>query len=447
VKRVRVLLLEGAKRIVLGSAGAWRATDAEGTVVDLPPGKLQLTPALKVQDEELISPITFAPQSSSLSVGPKPYRGSLLVSLGKGKLQVVNVLGLEAYVKGVVSSEMPSTWPTEALKAQAVAARSYAVARLATGRAYDLYSDVRSQVYRGLGGEAASANAAVDATAGQVVLYGGRVATTYFFSTSGGRTASAAEAIGRPVPYLVSVPDQYDIASPHHDWGPVLLDAAKVAKQLKVPVSLTDLRTTLGPSGRVVKAAAVTPLGETVFTGPQLRTLLGLSSTWFTVGWLSLAPPTAPVTFGGAGSLAGIARNVGATTLETRPAGGLWQPLGAISPDATGEFSTIVRPQVTTEYRLAAGDVRAAVLKVDVAPRVDATLAGGVATGSIRPVVSGAAVQLQRQDGTAWTTVGSTVTDASGAFTVPGDATPGSYRVRVAPGRGLVPGFSQTLFA
>jgi hypothetical protein len=236
------------------------------------------------------------------------------------------------------------------------------------------------------------------------------------------------------------------LASPHADWGPVLLDASKVAKQLKVPVSVIDLRPTLGPSGRVVKAAAVTPLGETLFTGPQLRSLLGLSSTWVTVGWLSLAPPAAPVTFGGAGSLAGIARNVGPTTLETRPIGGLWQTLGAVSPDPTGAFSTIVRPQLTTEYRLAAGNVRAAVLRVNVAPQVDATLAAGVATGSIRPAVAGAAVQLQRQDGTAWTTVASTVTDASGAFTVTGDAMPGSYRVRAAPGRGLAPGFSQTLF-
>jgi stage II sporulation protein D len=448
VKRVRVLLLEGAKKIVLGSAGGWRATDAEGTVVELPPGNLKLTSALKVQDEELVGPITFAPGPlSSLTVGAKPYHGSLVVTAGKGKLQVVNALGLEAYVKGVVSSEMPSTWPSEALKAQAVAARSYAVARLTTGRAFDLYSDVRSQVYRGLGAEAGSTNAAVDATSGQVVLYGSQVATTYFFSTSGGRTASSVEAIGRSIPYLVSVPDPYDVASPHHDWGPVLLDAAKVAKQLKVPVSLTDLRTSVGPSGRVLKAAAVTPLGETPFTGPQLRFLLGLSSTWFTVGWLSLAPPAAPLIFGGTGSLAGMARNVGPTVLEFRAVGGLWQTAGAVSPDATGAFSTVVRPQVTTEYRLAAGDVRGAVLRVSVAPQVAATLTAGVATGSIRPAAAGAAVQLQRHDGTAWTTVASAVTDASGAFTVAGDATPGSYRVRVAPGRGLAPGVSQTLFA
>jgi stage II sporulation protein D len=444
VSRVRVLLVEGAKRVVLGSTSDWRATDADGVTVDLPAGNLPLTPKLEVQDQELVGPVTFAPRSSPLIVRGKPYRGTLVVSSEKGKLQVVNSLGLEAYLKAVVPSEMPSTWPAEALKAQAVAARSFALVNLAKGRAYDLYSDVRSQVYGGLKAESAPVSAAVDATAKQVVLYGGKIATTYYFSTSGGRTASAAEATGKPVPYLVSVPDPYDIASPHHDWGPVVLDAAKVAKQLKVSGGLVDLKTMLGPSGRVEEAAAVTPLGETMFAGPKLRFLLGLDSTWFTVGWLSLTPPKTPVTFGAAASLVGAARNVGPVTLEARPAGGLWQAAASVAPDASGAFSTIVRPQLTTDYRLVAGTVRAAQLKVNVSPRVDATVRAGTATGSIRPAVAGAPVQLQRADGLTWTTVASSTTDAAGAFSVAGDAAPGSYRVRVAPGHGLAPGFSAT---
>ena len=129
---------------------------------------------------------------------------------------------------------MPSAWPPEALKAQAVAARSYALANLAKGKDYDLYADTRSQVYGGLDAEVPATNDAVDATKGEVVLYDGKVANTLFFSTSGGRTASAAETTGTGVPYLVSVVDPYDTASPYHDWGPVLFDAAKVAKQLKL---------------------------------------------------------------------------------------------------------------------------------------------------------------------------------------------------------------------
>jgi stage II sporulation protein D len=447
VARVRVLLVEGAKRLALGSTAAWRATGADGKAVDLPAGALAVTPALKVASVALKGPVTFAPTTAPLTAGAKPYRGSFVVTAANGKLQLVNAVGVEAYLKGVVSSEMPSSWPAEALKAQAVAARSYALANLSKGAAYDLYSDVRSQVYGGMAAEAAATNAAVDATAGEVVLYDGKVATTYFFSTSGGRTLSALEATGRAIPYLVSVADPYDVASPHHDWGPVVLDATAVAKQLGVTPPLLDLKVTRGASGRVARAAAVSPVGEKQFTGSSVRTLLGLRSTWFTVGWLALTRPPAPMTFGGATTLAGVARGLGAVTLESRPAGGLWQTVGPVTPGANGGFRTLVRPQRTTEYRLAAQSVRAALAKVPVAPRVDATIAAATATGSIRPALAGAPVQLQRLDGTAWKTVGASVTDARGAFSVAGDGAPGSYRVRVAPGQGLVPGLSKTVVA
>lgn len=447
VKTVRVLLVEGKGKVTLSSTTVWRVVDEEGAKHQLEPARVVLTPKLELDsgDGETLSlgeKATF--NASPISVNGKPYRGAVRVSVVNGKLRVVNVLGLEAYLKGVVASEMPSAWHSEALKAQAVAARTYAIASLKKGADFDLYSDVRSQVYGGLAAEAPTASAAIDATAGKVVLYDGKVITAYFFSTSGGRTVSAAELTGRAVPYLVSVADPYDTASPHHDWGPVLLDAAKVGKQLKAGGPVTDLQTTLGPSGRVQEATAVTATGESTFTGTQLRKELELRSTWFTVGWLALTPLPAPVTFGGAGSLAGVARGVGAVSLEARVAGSPWQPAGAVTPGAAGAFTTILRPQVTTEYRLAAGNARAALVKVGVAPKVDATIGETTASGAITPVIAGAAVQLQRQDGAVWTTVGTSTTDVAGAFTVTAaDPVPGTFRVRVAPGHGLVPGFSQ----
>jgi stage II sporulation protein D len=446
VKSVRVLLGDGKGKVALSATTAWRVVDEEGTKHQLEPGKIVLTPKLELDtgDGETLSlgeKATF--NANPVSVNGKPYRGAVRVSVVNDKLRVVNVVGLEAYLKGVVPSEMPSAWHPEALKAQAVAARTYAIASLKKGADYDLYSDVRSQVYGGLVAESPTASAALDATAGKVVLYDGKVITAYFFSTSGGRTVSAGEVTGRPVPYLVSVADPYDTASPYHDWGPVLLDGAKVAKQLKTGGALTDLLTTLGPSGRVKEATAVTAIGESTFSGTELRKLLELRSTWFTVGWLALTPP-APVTFGGAGSLAGVARGVGSVSLEARVAGSAWEPAGAVTPGTAGAFTTIVRPQVTTEYRLAAGNARAGLVKVGVAPKVDAAIAETSASGSITPVIAGAPVQLQRQDGAVWTTVGTSTTDVAGAFTVTAtDPVPGTFRVRVAPGHGLVPGFSQ----
>ncbi len=106
---------------------------------------------------------------------------------------------------------------------------------------FDLYGDGRSQVYGGVAAETPATNAAVDATKGQVVMYAGKVADTLFFSSSGGRTASALESTGIAVPYLVPVADPYDTISPYHDWGPMLFDATKLAKQLKLSAPIAAL--------------------------------------------------------------------------------------------------------------------------------------------------------------------------------------------------------------
>src|SRR3954447_10665166 len=120
--------------------------------------------------------------------GSGTYRGTLELRQGTaGGVTAVNALSLDPYVQGVVPGEMPSSWAPEALKAQAVAARSYALATRKSG-VFDQYPDTRSQVYRGMSAERSSTNAAVATTPGQVLTYAGSVAVTYFFSTSGGHT-------------------------------------------------------------------------------------------------------------------------------------------------------------------------------------------------------------------------------------------------------------------
>jgi stage II sporulation protein D len=447
---VRVLLLEGRRRVTLESASPWTLVDARGASVALPAGKLVVPASLAVNGQTLVSPVTVAPGTTPLEAGGKPYRGKLVVfSTGK-RLQVVNSLNLDAYVKGVVGEEMPSTWPAAALEAQAVAARSYALAQLqsvVTARAFDVYSDTRSQVYGGIEAESPAVTDAVQATARQVVLYDGRVATTYFSSSSGGRTVSAAEAIGKPVPYLVSVDDPYDTLSPNHDWGPVLFDARKAGRLLHAQGDLMGMQLTPGPSGHVESVTLFGSNGTTSVSGPEVRAALGLRSSWFSIGWLSLTPPPAGVTYGGTAVLTGIARGVGGVTLESKLPGGTWLPASAVTPDSSGAFSVAVRPDETVQYRLAAGNVRAAVVKVPVVPLVQAGLATGAVQGTLTPALAGAACQLQRQIGLSWTTVATSTTDPSGAFAVSAQLTPGSYRVRCAPGHGLSPGVSQSLAA
>ena len=137
---------------------------------------------------------------------------------------------------------MPSSWLPAALQAQAIAARSYALASRQAGAPFDVYADGRSQAYLGVSAETPAGRQAVDATAGEVLLYNGDVALTLFSSSTGGRTQSASDAFGPPGrPYLVSVPDPYDTISPYHDWGPV-------------PVTGTTLASAVGAVGRVVDA-------------------------------------------------------------------------------------------------------------------------------------------------------------------------------------------------
>ena len=124
--------------------------------------------------------------------GQGTYRGALVVkAAGGGSVNVINRLRLDDYVRGVVPHEVPASWPADALRAQAVAARCYALTSGIDGDGYSLYDDTRSQVYGGAGIETPATNRAVRATRNEVVLYRGKPAQTFFFSTSGGRTESS----------------------------------------------------------------------------------------------------------------------------------------------------------------------------------------------------------------------------------------------------------------
>jgi SpoIID/LytB domain protein len=442
------VLLAQKKKVKLAATSAWNVVDATGTKTPLDPGELVLGPKLVLGGQALLPPLTFTGKDP-LAVDGKPYRGRLVVStLNAKKVQVVDVVALENYLKGVVPAEMPFDWMSEALKAQAVAARSYALANLTKNRDFDLYGDTRDQVYGGIGAEQPSSTAAIVATKAQVVLYNGKVADTLFFSTSGGRTASSLEATGVAVPYLVSVPDPYDSMSPVHDWGPVLYDGTKVAAQLKLPGSLSDLLSVTGSSGRAKTVTGVGADGvQATVTGAQFRSLLELRSTWFTSALFSLLPASKTMTYGGALTLTGFAKGTDTAALESKAPGGDWTPAGELILGADGAFSTIVKPAAGTQYRIASDLIRAALSKIAVAPRVDAQLATTGLSGTEKPAAAGAAVQLQKQDGAVWSTISSTVTDATGAFTFVGTLQPGTYRVRCAPGKGLTPGFSAAVEA
>jgi stage II sporulation protein D len=453
--RVRVLLKAGVKTVNLSSAVPFTVKDASGTSYPLDPGAVTLTTALKVKVDPanpakaLPGPLVFSPGGQPLKLDRR-YRGALQVSVVDGKLQVVNVVGLEAYLYGVVPSEMPHLWAAEALKCQAIVARSYALAVRKTGGSFDLYPDTRSQVYRGADGEQPEASAAVDATAGQVVLYQGKVATTYFYSSSGGRTAAIQDVWpnAKPVPYLVSVADPYDTISPHHNWGPFKFSASTLSKKLKVPGRLVDVQASLNDSGRTTSLTATGTLGEVTVAAGDVRRLLGLRSTWFSLGVLGLSPPTGPaVVYGARARLDGVARGFTPVLLESRVGTAPWSPLGTVTLSPGGVVSTVVKPLQATQYRLTSGKVFSSAVTVRVAPLVKLAAATDQTSlrGSVRPVLEGIEVDVQRQSGTTWKTVARAGLSADGTFQAALTLSPGTYRARVAPGRGFVAGSSAPL--
>jgi stage II sporulation protein D len=162
VRRVRVLLARGRANVKISSKQPFAVTDAEGNRFTLQAGAYTFGPGFKLKVEPdqppqaLPGPLLFEPGAAPLAFGDRGYRGSLRVIKEGTRLQIVNVVGLEPYLWGVVPSEMPKTWAAEALKAQAVVARSYAVSRVRRGGTFDLFPDTRSQVYLGIRHEAPS---------------------------------------------------------------------------------------------------------------------------------------------------------------------------------------------------------------------------------------------------------------------------------------------------
>jgi stage II sporulation protein D len=191
-------------------------------------------------------------------------------------LRVINHLPLEQYLASVVGSEMPASWPQAALRAQAVAARTYVLRQRKPRALFDVTATTASQVYRGVEAETASTREAVAATRGQVLLFEGGLLEAVFHSSSGGAsTENSGEIWNQQLPYLVSVPDLDDL-SPVQNWqqtlSPELLRKAfgEIGGALRIEVLTTST------SGRIRQARVTGPSGTLLLSGTQLRSRLGL---------------------------------------------------------------------------------------------------------------------------------------------------------------------------
>jgi SpoIID/LytB domain protein len=272
--RIRVLVAQRRSRIAISSKTPFRIVDARGR------SRLQRRRIVfrSRRWHGLRPPLRIVAGAQPLDGAG--YRGDLVVRRG---ISVVDDLPLERYLRGVVPWEMPSHWNADALRAQAVAARTYALATRNPGWTFDLYADTRDQMYGGIRAEKRSTNLAVGATAGRILTWDGEPARTYYFSTSGGRTESSHDAFrSGVVPYLRSVPDPYD-AGPHHDWT-YRFTTGQLARRLGV-TGIASIGVRVNGSGRAAAVVLRERLGgRRTIDGDAFRSALDLPSTWFSVG-------------------------------------------------------------------------------------------------------------------------------------------------------------------
>ncbi|MCR9093563.1 MAG: SpoIID/LytB domain-containing protein [bacterium] len=275
---VRVLVYDGVAALDIGAA-------AEPHRVELAAGQLRV-------DGETVGSHWSPSGRGPWRVGSRTLRGRVAVRARSGRIQVLNRVDLESYVASTVGGEMSASWPAAALRAQAVATRTYVLHEAArrSSNDWDVSSTATSQVYRGIGAETEETRAAARATRGEILTHRGEPILAVFHSTAGGRTATAGEVWGEDRPYLRVVDVEGEDIAPHTYWRMEFAgsDLTGVVSVAGVEVgdldSLSVTRRTRG--GRVERLEIRGAQGRRELRGSALRSLvgtLGLRSTLFDV--------------------------------------------------------------------------------------------------------------------------------------------------------------------
>jgi stage II sporulation protein D len=286
---LRVAIEQDVSRVTIGSSTNAVLKDGSGQVLAQIPAMGALSAEsqggrVKV-DQWTASQVWVEPEGDGyVYIGDKWYRGRTLVVPTSSGLTAVNYVDLEEYLYSVVGAEMPTSWPLEALKAQAVAARSYALyQRQTSGNAvFDVGDTTSWQVYEGIEEEAASTQQAVQETAGQVLTHEGQIIEAVFHSSSGGHTENVEEVWTSYRPYLRAVQD-YDQNAPVYQWTEQF-----TADQLRARITGVGNILTLQPerttvNGRIISMRVVGDAGTRTLSGNEIRQALNLRSSLFQV--------------------------------------------------------------------------------------------------------------------------------------------------------------------
>lgn len=408
-RNVTVLLHEGAATF----RGALRV---KGTAVTLNPrtnyGVITAGSMLRIISHgrtigTFAAPLTVTGNGTPLTlVGQGRYFGAFVFRpASTGGVMAINAVGLDNYVRGVVAAEMPASWPAQALDAQAIAARTYAITAGAVAADFDVYDDTRSQMYEGVNAQTATSNAAVAATSGQVVEYDSAPVVTYFFASSGGYTESVQNVwYGiAPEAWLHGEPDPYDdsLNNPYYRWSdPYRVGTAASKLRKYYAGSFEGLNITqTGVSPRVVQAQVVGSQGTRTVTGAQLQELFGTLSTYMSFSTLTET-----------GSESGTP--VQATTAPTA---------------TTTPTTTTAAPPVTGGAGLTAATATA---NAAAATSTTPTATGSDLSiqGTVYPVQQGATVVAQLDEASGWANVASAQVTGGGTYVIPVPSA-GTYRV------------------
>ncbi len=239
--------------------------------------------------------VDVIPKEGSASIieyGVSKYRGSILfVRLAEGDINVINELQLEEYLYGVVPREMPASWHIEALKAQAVASRCYAIRNVGrhSAQGFDMCNGQHCQVYLGYSGEHANTSKAINETKGKVIVHNNSIISAYFSSTSGGYTENSENYWSAVLPYIRGVDDSYE-KSPYSNWEKLFnkdeVKAKLAARNVDIGEIVNIIPRQVSEFGRVIKLEIVGTKDKKIYEKENIRVLFGyndLKSTWFTV--------------------------------------------------------------------------------------------------------------------------------------------------------------------
>ncbi len=287
---LRVAIAEGKAQVRLGASTTAEIRDAQGRRL----GSLDPQQGVYAQEENgrveigtvRASQLWIVPTAADglVWIGDRWYRGRAQLVPQDNGLTAINVVDVEDYLYSVVGSESPASWPLDALRAQAVAARSYVLYRQGQSRnpLYDVGTTTRWQVYKGVEAEAPSTIQAVHDTLGQVLTYGGRVIEAVFHASSGGHTENVEDVWNSALPYLRGVPD-FDQSAPVFRWSKSF-SVAEISQRLTGVGQVRAVEAiAMTPQGRVRSARVVGDQGSRTMTGDQIRKALDLRSSLFTV--------------------------------------------------------------------------------------------------------------------------------------------------------------------